>query len=400
MLSKTISLEEQRCFESKLVTALLSNPQWFPAVKKLSNNIITLLENNYENLIESLSFQKNIAAIEKSLFSDTSFGRIEKELNFCHTAGKLIDKLILALKNPGTSLPTTMHIHQLFMQTIFDILPNKQLSFIIKDEMTLSEKIAKQLSQVDADDYDRVWKNIKKTLINKIYYNDLFFPSSRIPTHQSGKIKNKLGITKTKDTCSGLPMIDQHQSALGIFKPSPTSNWTKIIYDKKLNFIAGPSGHAGSSLLLALLAGNFNQEEMKQYLAATVCLTTGGAYHTIPEILSIAKQIDLVKEINEYADFLPESFIQTQAYRALAREYPYLLPSSHAGITQSFFYTVIENSLDCLINYIREVVDQCPSYFLTNNIYSLFKQDYLGLSDSHKQETLSLSTNTTYLMKP
>jgi hypothetical protein len=90
--------------------------------------------------------------------------------------------------------------------------------------------------------------------------------------------------------------------------------------------VSGPSGHAGSALLLAMLAGNFDQQELLQYVAANTGELVGGGLHSIHEIGVVAAQVGLPYQSGNYISILPDSFKSDQSYRTLQAQFPSYLP--------------------------------------------------------------------------
>lgn len=380
---KRHKINKLKCFESKLAEMILNNPRAFPAVGKLSNIIIDLLKRNKKFLLTSDLFKDG--KIQGELFSRTHFGKLGSELSECINAETLLDKIIESLQKRESNTPLVMHLHQIFMQKIFEILPDKE---IIRDDKDINSDEPKTLSQNIADRLfkNECWAKLKKEVAGKIFSNELFTQPVRIAKDKIGELTRQIGIFgKTK--CAITSQTEEHQSGSDQFKPHPNSTWAAWVNEKGLPFVAGPSGHTGSSLLLATLAGNFNREESKEYFSALVGLLTGGGYHSIHEMTAIAEKIGLLYDASSgnYTHFLPESLLQTQDYQTLAQQYPEYLtlpPSASpiAAIGNSFFADMISNlgnySVQALapfaIQYVAEMLQSYLVGMLGNSEQNLF----------------------------
>jgi hypothetical protein len=238
--------------------------------------------------------------------------------------------------------------------------------------MTPSERIAQKLN-----DHPEDAKACKEMLVNKLFKNELFNQRIRARVNQTGQSTSKTGITDQSE-CENLYETELHENVLGVFIPVGDSVWIQELNQFNLPFIAGPSGHTGSAMLLALLMGNFNEEELKQYVTATIGILTGGGYHSIHEIMSVASKVGITYVSGKYHHFLPNSFLDMEGYVSLANDYPDYLParenltkaSSASSLSSfSFFHTVkqsVSSSIEDMLHYVFEssphLAQTCPSY--------------------------------------
>ncbi|MBI2784957.1 MAG: hypothetical protein HYX60_01055 [Legionella longbeachae] len=338
---------DRSCFESDLANVILKNPDLFKSVDKVSQSIIMLLKNkkNYQEITKDHSILDE--TISDLLFSESSFGTLGSSINYCKTPTGLIDNIITALETKQ-NLQLVLHIHQIFIKKIFKHLPDKtsifaDMQIVDAKELTLSQEYAKKI-KTNPDEIDIYYKEISK----KIFSNDLFKRPYRKQGKHNGEKTTRIGIAPHGE-CIFSSETDIHENALGRFQPSPNANWTMEINKNKLPFVSGPSGHAALSMILVVTIGNLNQEEMKQYATALIGEITGGGYHTLGEIMSVCQKAGIPYSHNNYIDFLPKSFLCSNAYQFFREKYE---DNSLFGKISKFF-----------LKYSADLVNNCPSYF-------------------------------------
>lgn len=281
----------RECFESRLAAEVLANPNLFPAVNKLSQLIIALLE--HPTNVAFLKIKPVMRdEVVRQLYSNTHFGTLGGETTYCPTQVQFINDVINALKMPIGDLPKTLHLHQIFMQSLYESLPFKS---------------------------DVNWLEKKNALVKVLFESELFNTTSRIKTGNEGVLTNQVGYGIDCDLDASTHI---HRSIQGVFEMNPDSYWGRLIRNYKLPFLAGPSGHMGSGLMLAVLVGNFNPEELKQYVTAHVGILTGGGYHTVHEILSVANKLGIPYQPGSYHHFLPANFLTSLCIKRLESEFP------------------------------------------------------------------------------
>ena len=186
-----ISHEERKCFESALATAILKRPNFFPAVKQISQKIIQLIEKNRIFLTSTLWLND---ALLSQLYSETHFGKLGTTLSQCLLEMTFLDIFSNALKSEENNLPLILHLQQIFMQNIYDILPEKGV--------------------------DR--RACKQEMVKKLFHNELFSEPSRIKTGDEGIYTDIIG-TSTQ-FCPSIGKTEGHQNAIGMFQAHPKSN--------------------------------------------------------------------------------------------------------------------------------------------------------------------------------
>ncbi len=414
---QTQQQSNRACFESHLASHILCNPQLFPAVSKLSSIIVDLLTRpENRRLIINLQLLKDDFADQ--LYSDTHFGKLGNKLNYCPNQIEIMDAIIDALKHKQDNLPLIMHLHQLFMQRIYDALPDNRISHEMNTKrfstMTFSERIAQRLQDRPQDS-----RSCKEAIVDRLFKNEFFSQRTRQKVNGTGQLTKKIGITDQSE-CRDRVETELHENVLGVFTPVDGSAWLQELNQYQLPFIAGPSGHTGSSMLLALLLGNFDEEELKQYLTATIGILTGGGYHSVHEIMSVAKKIGITYVRGEYHYFLPDSFQNSKSYADLANEYSNYLPtvealrdSSAATRASSFsmfqsvkqhVFSAIDDLLHDLFELSPNLAEACPSYihphqmiWQTNSCPTLFTHKSTHLMIGNQTNQLLASSGYTYL---
>ncbi|OGT59942.1 MAG: hypothetical protein A3E85_04795 [Gammaproteobacteria bacterium RIFCSPHIGHO2_12_FULL_45_12] len=299
------SREQRICFESRLASLILENPGYFMrSIHKVSLSIIDLLTHPVnEKLLQS----KTIVTDEviQQLYTDTHFGKLGGVINFCPSQSHFIQTLINALsEKTHINLPRILHIHHIFMQSIFD-------------------KLAYQ-----SDDPD--WRAEKDRLIRVLFSNELFNHIRIKVNPQGGELTTTVGIAD-QIKCVGLGETELHQNVIGVFAPNAANPWVKALDTYHLPFVAGPSGHIGSAILQARIVTKLNSEELKEYVSSNIGILTGGGFHSFHEIMSVANQTGVPYVIGEYHHVLPNAFLKSEEVKKLGHDYPQFLPWDVTG---------------------------------------------------------------------
>ena len=317
-------INNRKCFESNFAAEILKNPNLFPAVDRLSTIILELLtrDHNKQYILNNTLLDMNVT---NQLYSHFHFGKLGDELDFCPTQNMIYNAFINALTEQRSNMQLMLHIHQIFMQKLYDKIPDKkvehQLSSVSSwSKLTISQRVAIKLR-------DNNEKDVKKAVVSQLFQNELFSEITRIKINETGIYTNKLGIA-TIDECPNLQESEFHQNGLGVFAPKEDSEWLREISLLNLPFVGGPSGHTGSAMLGAIMLGNMDAEELKQYTTATIGILTGGGYHSIHEIMSVAAKVGLSYRKGQYYHFLPDTVLTSTVYKELAEEYPDYLPTA------------------------------------------------------------------------
>lgn len=295
-------LERRLCFESELASIILKNSTFFlPSVAKISTAIANLITHseNADFLAKNRILSDDVI---KQLYSDTHFGVISSPINHCPSQESFLGTLVDILRGDQSQLPKILHIHQIFMQNIFDKLPHKPEG---KELMGMKDK-----------------------LVNQIFRSGLFNGARLKLDEAAGELTRKIGISG-QQSCPGnsAETTDLHKNVLGMFAPNPNSTWGNIVKEKGLPFVAGPSGHTGSAILLAILVGDLKSEELQSYLCATMGMLVGGGYHTADEVMAVANTTGVRYEHGMYHVFIPEDFLCSEPMQELSKQYPDLLPA-------------------------------------------------------------------------
>lgn len=313
MHSNFFSIEQRRCFESHLADMLLKISSTFPAVSNLSKKIAFFLEKHKTELIEK--HPAVFVDLCQELYNDRFFGRIASEKPADLTFSQLIDLLITTLKSSVKNVPLIMHIQQLFMMHIYDkIIPADSQEAIIKKK-SVEKVFPSFLFNISAPARKRVQSCITAQ-----------------PANITGAMSTTIGFASPQ-SCSGLSPTEMHCTALGDFNLNPKSAWAERVAKFYLFFIAGPSGHTGSLLLLREIIGEFSgPEQKKQYTAAIMALLMGGGFHTYDEIMAVVNTVEENSySIGKYSECdLPESIRYTKEYAELKEKFPGVLEPCEA----------------------------------------------------------------------
>jgi hypothetical protein len=294
--------ERRLCFESELASIILKYPKYFThSVAKISTAIVSLLTHpeNADFLAKHRILSDEVI---KQLYSDTHFGVISSSINNCPTQESFLRSLVDILAGDQSQLPKILHIHHIFMQNLFDKLPHKS----DRNELI----------------------GLKDKLVNQIFRSGLFNGARLKLDETAGELTTKIGISG-EQRCPGnsADTTELHKNVLGMFAPNPNSTWGTIVKDKGLPFVAGPSGHTGSAILLAILVGDLKHEELQRYLCATMGMLVGGGYHTADEVMAVANTTGVRYEHGMYHVFIPEDFLCSEPMQELSKQYPDLLPA-------------------------------------------------------------------------
>src|SRR5262245_52270863 len=140
--------QSRLCFESELSDLIIKNSEYFiNAINKISERIISLLIHP-ENAAFLMKNQILSDAIISQLYSDTHFGTLDHAIPYCPTQVEFLNAMIKVLSFEQIHLPRILHLHQIFMQNIFDKLVFKS--------------------------GNGKWKEIKDELVTKLFKNELF----------------------------------------------------------------------------------------------------------------------------------------------------------------------------------------------------------------------------------
>lgn len=295
---------ELLCFQSELAAQILENPAFFTdSIYKVSQAILTLLSHS-----ENRAFLSGNTILSDDiilqLYSNSHFGIIGPEISYCPSQEQFLAEFAKILEGTQKNLPQILHIHQIFMQNIFDKLPFKS--------------------------QDSNWKTVKEELVTVLFRNELFVNARKKINASAGELTTKVGISGDI-SCpkNSLSNTQPHKNILGMFASNPDSYWGKHIENNQLPFVAGPSGHTGSAILLAIIVGDLKDGDLKTYLSATMGILIGGGYHTADEVMSVTNRTGLPYEPGKYWHLLPEEFLCSEPARELSAKYPELLPAYH-----------------------------------------------------------------------
>ncbi|MCW8450335.1 hypothetical protein [Legionella quinlivanii] len=385
------------CLETKLTALILKNPQTLPAVEKMSRTLADLLTrpvNREFIMTNDILTNQGI----NDLFSDTYFGTLGPALDYCPLQSDIMALIIDDLTTfPITNLPRIMHLHQFFSEKIFDFLPDRHVKHIVEKienkHLSVSQRVAKKLS-ARPQDIDVC----KKAIYKQIFQENFLIPRTRIKVNNQGKISRTTGIADPI-SCPTDFEVQEHANILGVFIPPPDSAWAEEISRLNQPFLAGPSGSTADSLLQALLIGNFNKEELKQYITAIFGFIGGGGFHTAHEIMSVAKIAGIEYQPGFYNHFLAEDFLNLEAVQDLIKEYPQFfsrtLSRSDSSVCSKYGFFSLAKEKVCQLGekLLEKSLDVAAD--LTADCDSYFPKQYPNYWSAAPNQPVALTPNTT-----
>lgn len=397
IMPKSRSDKEIFCLETRLTALILKYPQTLPAVEKMSKTIADLLtrpQNRRFLMDNDILTDQGV----NDLYSDTHFGTFGPALDYCPLQSEIMALIIEDLTtSPITNLPRIMHLHQFFSEKIFDFLPDRHVKHIVEKtetrNLSVSQRVAKKLS-ARPQDIDAC----KKAIHKQIFQENFLIPRMRIKVKDQGQKVRTTGIADPKE-CPTNFEIQEHTNVLGIFIPPPDSAWAEEISRLNQPFLAGPSGSTADSLLQALLIGNFNKEELKQYITAIFGFIGGGGFHTAHEIMSVAKIAGIEYQPGFYNHFLAEDFLNLEAVQDLIKEYPQFFSrtlsrndSSIVCSRHSFFSLAKEKVCQLGEKLLEKSLDVAAD--LTADCESYFPKQYPNYWSAISNQSCTMISNT------
>lgn len=285
-IHREIKQVHREYLESKMAQEVLHNADVFLSVKKLSNNVLTLIEHNHEAVLLTIRDNKNI---QNELLNEIYFGRLNvdyvDENNVANIAEQLLNAIKQVLTAEKMDLAKIMQIHSVFIYRIYLALPNKKMS----DDNTFN-KYAEALT---------------------LFPKDLFEYSNRgrIMSERETVLSTKLGISRHSTRYKMLSDSISHIRAIDRFLVQPNSLFYLKSMQVNMPVVSGLSSHTKSFLLGALAYGDFTPEELIEYTFVCAAFLIAGGNHSFHEVMSVAKNAGIPYKKGSYAECLPSSFI-------------------------------------------------------------------------------------------
>ncbi len=315
-------------YETQLADSVLKNPQCVPAVTKISNAIIELIDLNKETIA---NLSKESIAIDEEMNNPDYFGRFVTPKDTCNTPVKTLQELRDVLVNPNSPLELVMHVHALFMGKFYDKLPKQIPPSLLSNADVINDPSYSNIVASKIRKNPQNIKTIKYGVVKDVFMNELFFKGSNIDRSRNQKQdvvprSEKIGITHQSFFNDLAPNSDYpHLRAADNFTPDYTANYTIKAQAKKLPLVAGPSGNAGGLILCACVCGDLSAEEMKEYGLATIAYLEGGGNHAFHEVGSVLAKVGIPHEFGTYEATLPSAYVNSSAYSDVKRNFKKLL---------------------------------------------------------------------------
>lgn len=287
-LIQALPIHYKEYFESKFAIALLKQPNLFPAVKQVSNQICQIFKANSAAVTKLIQEQKTI---QHELFGEKFFGRMHISENSDLTPQKIMDRM-LAILEKHEDLSQIMQIHSIYLHRMHDAITHST------EMSSLKQKFYPEFLFKD--------RGRKST-------------SEKASSSQSVKLSKKLGIVR--DTVFST-LIEEHKEthecAIDVFKPDPQSHFVTDMVKNNNPFGTGVSGHT----VTFMLGAKKFAVDLQEYALATFAFLTAGGNHSFHEVMIVAKEMGVVYEVNNYACSLPETIRNSSAIEQLAQEFP------------------------------------------------------------------------------
>ncbi len=274
--SDAIHVAFRERFETVLAVSLLESPTLLETVDIVNQFILEMIQNRREAVVECI---ENSSNIHRELFSKTMFGHLSLDETQPNLPEDIADRLIQLLESDSTSLPTTLLIHSVFTHRLFDA--------VITDEKTLLRK---------------------QNTVKQLFFNPLFSDRGREAVDVAEQITHKSGISRCGFFSKKSPNLTPHFPAMNKFKAKAKTNtdYYKKVIKHKLPFVAGPSGHTGSHMILGVLS-NLSNKQLQHYALACFAYLTAGGNHSFDEVLVVANKVGVPYQAGQYKKSIPKS---------------------------------------------------------------------------------------------
>jgi hypothetical protein len=273
--------------ESRLAQEVLQKANIFQSIKKISNNMLTLLEHNHSTVLQLIMSNPKI---QDELLNKIYFGHLNlvvlEQTDNVEKAEQLLALIKQTLIDVDTDLTKVMQIHGVFIYRIYLMLPNKNLP---NDEV---------------DTFTKYFDALK------------FFPDNLFDQSMRGRVtldmevapSTKLGIsrhgTRSKMLCDG----NSHLRAIDRFFINQNSSFYSVAVKAGMPVVSGLSSHTKSFLLGALTYGCFTNDELLEYVFVCAAFLIAGGNHSFHEVMSVARYAGIPYKDGSYAECIPTVF--------------------------------------------------------------------------------------------
>lgn len=284
-LHAELQLHYKEFLESKMATELLTYPEIFPSVKKISTAILKLLKENEKAVIACIEKNEKIINELKPPFFGSCYDKKEEA-----KSADILKKITGILEDKKPDLKQVMQIHCIFIHRIYDQLEKR---------------------------------TEKKEFVSKLFPSTLFSSENRSRTENKDvKLTTQLGIAKNKVFAKKIGKSQsEHLRAVEKYRPDFQSHFFKSAAEQNIPVVCGPSGHTGSLLLGAKLYGELTKDEMQEYAIACFAFLAAGGNHSFHEVMVVANLIGIDFKPNHYSESFPASLQETEVYKKLDKQF-------------------------------------------------------------------------------
>lgn len=287
-LHQELRIRYREFFESTFAVALLSHPEQFPSVKKISKAILTFITAHEEKVIERITKDPTISiALHEPYFGACYDSKEEVRPT------QIVEKMLTILKDEDADLKEILQIQGVFIHKIYDYLERKAE---------------------------------KSDLVSNIFPDSFFNPMirNRIEINKNAlKTTRQLGISRHKVFEKMVGNSNRpHTCARDKFTLNPQSYFFKTMTEKEIPVVSGPSGHMGSFILGVKLYGDLTCEEFNEYVLACFAFLAAGGNHSYYEVMMIANRVNHTISPDNYSSSISDALKDTDLYKKLSEKFP------------------------------------------------------------------------------
>ena len=307
-----LSIKEinRRFFESKLAEFVIHNPHLLTAVRQVSGHILGLLGNqdNMQALIDEIALNDKI---RHDLYDSKMFGRLNSEKM---DSSEILEDIINVLQSHD-DLSQVMHIHALFVYRLYPVLSDKTLDLQgnIGEKPSLSQYFTRELQQnLQTDGEVSVIDDVLKLTSKELPF---ILDRGRVKKNAPGQSYDRIGYTLPSFFSQKMSKTQSHMPGETVFARDESSGYCSMQAKGDVAFVAGSSGHTLSFIQGALLYGDLDEEQVKEYALAVFSYLAGGGNHSFHEVMSVMHVVTgLSYKAGEYTPTLPQSLLSCDAF--------------------------------------------------------------------------------------
>lgn len=291
-------------FETTLALKLLDCPEIVKAVSEVSKQISRLMKSNKQQVLELF---RNQLKITEELFSNHYLGHFVVDDDIKNHVDKIFNLFMNTLADQKANFFSVLQLHCIFIHRVYDNIRN-----------------AKEVSEQHSLK--------KQQLVCDIFSTDLFNDRARLPSGKTPRLTTQVGINRNGFFRNRAGKCGAHLASLQKFISDKNSWFYQTTEKNRIPFVTGPSGHAGSLLLLGKLC-DLNDQQLQHYLLAAFCFLTCGGNHSFHETMIVGRNLGLPFEISNYVDNIPVQIQQHEFFIELKEQFPTFL--NHESFTRN-----------------------------------------------------------------